>query len=227
MKKWESGEKANRPTLLTPSQGERSVLCSVQSGFTCKAGVKPGLLCSLQNISKCAMACFALHKTRCHMYIVQYTYVRSRCSTSNNHYKMSAKNISMAEQSHTKSTFGANRVHGEKMWKNVSTALWGSSYLELHTSGFFNATSLGGALEWWQKEVTNVTCYLCKLYTDSFSSCECGAYQWKRFRSMVHYFTFHCSLFTTKIIQVLLYVALFHMTSSTVWQKAQYKKVAK
>ena len=59
MKKWESGEKANRPTLLTPSQGERSVLCSFQSGFTCKAGVKPGLLCSLQNISKCAIACFA------------------------------------------------------------------------------------------------------------------------------------------------------------------------
>ena len=115
MKKWESGEKANRPTLLTPSQGERSVLCSFQSGFTCKAGVKPGLLCSLQNISKCAMACFALHKTRCHMYIVQYTYVRSRCSTSNNHYKMSAKNISMPEQSHTKSTFGANHVHGEQM----------------------------------------------------------------------------------------------------------------
>ena len=217
MKKWESGEKANRPTLLTASQGERSVLCSFQSGFTCKAGVKPGLLCSLQNISKCAMA--YVHCT-VHLCTIQR-------STSNNHYKMSAKNISMAEQSHTKSTFGANRVHGEKMWKNVSTALWGSSYLELHTSGFFNATSLGGALEWWQKEVTNVTCYLCKLYTDSFSSCECGAYQWKRFRSMVHYFTFHCSLFTTKIIQVLLYVALFHMTSSTVWQKAQYKKVAK
>ena len=32
-----------------------------------------------------------------------------------NHYKMSAKNISMPEQSHTKSTFGANHVHGEKM----------------------------------------------------------------------------------------------------------------
>ena len=115
MKKWESGEKANRPTLLTASQGERSVLCSFQSGFTCKAGVKPGLLCSLQNISKCAMACFAPQNKVSYVHCTEHLCTIQVQHKLHNHYKMSAKNISMAEQSHTKSTFGANHVHGEKM----------------------------------------------------------------------------------------------------------------